>query len=325
MTRRNPARAAPAGYTGATLTPGHFDLPAVRLAARLAERVAAGEGIPLGRGNFGAATEIEGHVVKLPVAEDRHGRAWARDEIRAYLLHEAGVANELHEAGHGIVPVTVYAELADGTPALVREYGADPGVVSLAEIGRLVERLRAVEDEGAGWDVADDLLIFRRADGSLFVGDVGYWRKARPPRAPGAARTWDNNSQIPFLLSGWVRQEAKLPAGVDRDALAAALRTNPADTAAGMAAIVAKMAAEMEQGTDPDPQGTAGFLAETYGAMLAADIRGWVQQGLTLDPAALDVLDRIEQVVRPYGVTVETGLDRAALRARRRSRTRPSP
>ena len=101
-----------------------------------------------------------------------------------------------------MVPLTVYVELADGTPALVREYGSVLRKVDMKEIAKLEHDLYAVEREGIGWDVADELLVMRRKDGSLFVADVGFWRKRKKPRT---ASGWDSHTDVPDLLSQWAR------------------------------------------------------------------------------------------------------------------------
>ena len=214
---RNPARASRgAAYQSATLTDGHFDTATVKAATRIAAK-ARKQGKPLGRGNFGETFGIGGHVVKFPVLTDIHGRTRTPAEARGYLLHEAGVANELAEEGHRVVPVTVFVELPGGTPALVREYGEPLSKVSSADIARLENDLYAVEATGRyGWDIADELLVMRRKDGSLFVADVGWWRARKQARE----HNFMDRSDVPDLLVRWAGMVG-LP-----DAVKAALRTD---------------------------------------------------------------------------------------------------
>ena len=203
-TRKRPNRAFPAidGYTGAALSQDHFEEDVVREAARLAEK-ARTYGRRLGSGNFGEAFEVEGHVVKLPTETDIHGRAWPEGQPKGYFLHEAGVANELTRLGHAVVPVTVYVELADGTPALVREYGKVPQTIEGDELAQLENALYAVENEGVGWDVADELLVMRRPAGGLFVADVGWWRKRSKKRGD----SYLDKGKIGDLLGRWARAQ----------------------------------------------------------------------------------------------------------------------
>ena len=198
---RNPARASRgAQYQSATLTDGHFDAATVKAATKIAQK-ARRQGKKLGRGNFGEVYGIGGHVVKFPVLEG-YNRQKTPAEARGYLLHEAGVANELAEAGHRVVPVTVFVELPDGTPALVREYGEPLSKVTTDEIAALEKGLYAVEATGKqGWDVSDELLVMRRKDGSLFVADVGWWRARKKARK----HNYEDRSDVPGLLSYWAK------------------------------------------------------------------------------------------------------------------------
>lgn len=198
---RNPARASRgAEYQSATLTDGHFDLATVKAATKIAQK-ARRQGKRLGRGNFGEVYGIGGHIVKFPVLEG-YNRKKTPEEARGYLLHEAGVANELAEAGHRVVPVTVFVELPDGTPALVREYGEPLSKVTTEEVAALEKGLYAIESAGKqGWDVADELLVMRRKDGSLFVADVGWWRARKKARK----HNYEDRSDVPGLLSHWAK------------------------------------------------------------------------------------------------------------------------
>jgi len=211
---RNPARASRGEqYQSATLTDGHFDAATVKAATKIAQK-ARRQGKKLGRGNFGEVYGIGGHVVKFPVL-DGYNRQKTPEQARGYLLHEAGVANELAEDGHRVVPVTVFVELADGTPALVREYGKPLSKVTTDEVAALEKGLYGVEATGKqGWDVSDELLVMRRKDGTLFVADVGWWRV----RDKARKHDFNDRSEVPFLLSAWAKSVG-LPKKV-QDALA---------------------------------------------------------------------------------------------------------
>jgi hypothetical protein len=198
---RNPARASRGEqYQSATLTDGHFDAATVKAATKIAQKARL-QGKKLGRGNFGEVYGIGGHVVKFPVLGG-YNRQKTPAEARGYLLHEAGVANELAEAGHRVVPVTVFVELPDGTPALVREYGEPLSKITTDEVAALEKGLYDVEATGKqGWDVADELLVMRRKDGTLFVADVGWWRARKKARK----HNYEDRSDVPGLLSHWTK------------------------------------------------------------------------------------------------------------------------
>jgi hypothetical protein len=162
----------------ARITPGHADRPEVR-AAREIGTTAQLTGEPLGRGNFGATFRVDApdgspRVVKLPVEADVHGRTWDRMDLRAYFIHEAGIAEHLRTRGHTVVPKSVFVDLPNGGFAIVREYG------EIATLADVLDQLPAFERaliavEADGVQVNDDLLVARRPDGSLFVADVGFW------------------------------------------------------------------------------------------------------------------------------------------------------
>ena len=208
---RNPARASRGEqYQSATLTDGHFDTATVKVATKIAQK-ARKKGQKLGRGNFGEVYGIDGHVVKFPVL-DGYNRQKTPEQARGYLLHEAGVANELAEDGHRVVPVTVFVELADGTPALVREYGKSLSKVTTDEVAALEKGLYDVEATGKqGWDVADELLVMRRKDGTLFVADVGWWRVRKKARK----HNYEDRSDVPGLLSHWAKSVG-LPTNIQK-------------------------------------------------------------------------------------------------------------
>jgi len=198
--RRNPAIPAVDGYDGAALTPGHADTHEARWARRLLDR--AGSGNPLGAGNFGATVRVRDAngvpwVVKQPVRVDRHGKAYTPERAKAYLLHEAGIANRVEDTGNRAVPHTVFVDGPGWDFGLVREYGeiVDPAALTLDEIRKLEQDLLAVEVGGV--QVDDDLLILRRPDGSLFIGDVGWWRVLNKPWGTGFKGP---NTKLPDLL-----------------------------------------------------------------------------------------------------------------------------
>ena len=187
-----------------TLTEGHFDLPEVREATVVAEH-GREHGASLGRGNFGLTyltQTVHGPaVVKVAATEALYGnrQRWSRADQQNNMMHEAGVANELADMGYDVVPRTIYVELADGTPALVREYGDLADTLTPDEFYALETRLLALEQE-TGWRVQDDLLVLRRPDGSLFIGDVGIWQP--PTVRNGKTRAYDPlDSALGGLLS----------------------------------------------------------------------------------------------------------------------------
>lgn len=170
------------------LSDDHWQSPAVETATRHARYTTqhsyttpgGGYGRPekLGQGHFGIAyrvdTEVGPRVVKIPAAFDSHGLAWTREKQTEWSRHEAGVANELAAQGVSVVPRAVYTEFGGGTPALVREYGEPVTALTGPEYAALEAELVRVERE-LGWSVQDDLQLYRRPDGSIYVGDVGFW------------------------------------------------------------------------------------------------------------------------------------------------------
>jgi hypothetical protein len=177
-------------------TKAHYTAASTRVAQNAIDEVLSGRGKLIGTGNFGVAYEVSSdgrkRLVKLGSFDTIHSRSYARSDLpeyrkkaqrtksqmRASLLHEAGVANELWALGFRCVPYTVFVER--GLPALVREYG-EIGDVTRSQLDQLSLELRAVAD--AGWNIQDDLLIAKRIyeegnapKGSLFIADVGIWQ-----------------------------------------------------------------------------------------------------------------------------------------------------
>ena len=174
--------------TPARLTRGHDRLPetieATRWAARLdmqGYRTRDGEyhrPQHLGSGNFGHAYRIDTddgpRVVKVPTAVSIHQRPWSLAEQTRNMIHEAGIANELAAKGYSIIPRIIFTRYG-GTPILVREYGEPAGTITPVEYAELERQLVEIERKH-GWSVYDELALYRRRDGSIFVGDVGFWR-----------------------------------------------------------------------------------------------------------------------------------------------------
>lgn len=314
-THANPARAARPYREGttyhpghATLTEGHFELPEVRRAAEVASWVTNqswrprdapwGKANYLGQGNFGVAWEAESpegetFVVKLPAAHDIHWRAWPRDSQRENLVHEAGVANELEARHPGLVPRTVYTEFMGGTPAIVREYGEPVASITPEEYGALERELLDVERE-EGWRVGnDDVILYRRPDGSLFIGDVGFWRAPTPGGAP-----WDvQNTALDGELGVMQRRYlASLP--VDEDAVASPgeewRRRRGFTTLAMMVAAVDGVRREHATlAKDPD------LVWPTWSRLLLRSIRDRAAAGLReLPPEVAEVVPLAEAVDR---------------------------
>lgn len=204
MTRKNPARAGRQQYTSKEvremrdfgpyytvktawttippyLTEDHFNNDDVRDALAVFDdwRSERRKATFLGKGNFGEAYVVEtanGPVLlKVPAKKNIHGKEWTLEEQRENLMHEAGVANELAELGYDAVPLTVYVEDADGNPALVREYGEPVTELSGDEYFELENQLQEIEEQSR-WRVQDDIVLYRREDGRVFVGDVGIWQ-----------------------------------------------------------------------------------------------------------------------------------------------------
>lgn len=212
--RRNPARArrdvqlpAAEGRVDwvtepAHLTEGHFELADVKEAFRVVEDSPRRRTF-LGRGNFGETYAVPVGdrlvVVKLPTEKDIHGRTWKLPEQRQNFLHEAGVANELQALGVTIVPETVYVETPDGIPALVREYGEPVTSMSLDDFIGVEQQLADVE--ALDWRVEDEIDLYARPDGTVFVGDVGIWHPIARYADSGKPRgMWEDESSLDDLV-----------------------------------------------------------------------------------------------------------------------------
>lgn len=185
----------------AHLTDGHWQEPAVIEAARTAGSTARGYSKHLGEGNFGIGYRAETPsgalaFVKVPAAHNIHKQPWTRAEQTSNLMQEAGVANELRALGYTVVPEGVYTEWGGGTPAWVREFGEPVTSLTPEEYSSLEAELMSIERD-AQWRVVDELQLFRRPDGSVFVGDVGIWQA--PSRR--TKKAWsDQDSSLRNLL-----------------------------------------------------------------------------------------------------------------------------
>lgn len=170
---------------------------ALRPAASDEESSLIGQSRQVGQGNFGIVYRVDTldgpRRVKIPAPYNVHQKTWTWEEQRANLLHDVGVSNEVRALGFDVVPVQVYTEFG-GTPALVGEWGEPVTELSGAEYGALEEALVAIERDH-GWRVRDDLQVYRRPDGSVYVGDVGFWG------APDPQQKWTHQTTaLPQLL-----------------------------------------------------------------------------------------------------------------------------
>lgn len=138
-------------------------------------KIRTGQARHLGSGNFGHAHKVETKrgplVVKLPTVHNIHGQERTLTEQIAAFERE-GAAIAALSPTHPIVPRGMYA-LHEGIPVIVREYGEIVRFIRPEEFDAIGDALAAVVAQG--WRVLDDLLLARRADGSLFVADVGQW------------------------------------------------------------------------------------------------------------------------------------------------------
>ena len=277
-------------YMSATLTQGHMDEPAVRAARQVARR-ALTQGQKLGEGFFGVAYLVDGRVVKLPRYEVPHRPRKSLKEARAWLLHEAGVANELSEAGFSIIPEIVYVELEDGSPALVREYGEPAGKLSAAELHDLERQLWEIEQAGTEWDVADDLLLLRRGDGTVFVGDVGFWRARDKPRKHDHM----DSSDIPMLMSKWAYKEGM---GKEfEDALGSNFHSSAFKD-------IDFWIEELEKAAGTDDL-VVELFTEDLGPEWIAQMSGREKLGLYIRPEVRDAMDRMVKKLDELGMEIE--------------------
>lgn len=207
------------------ITRDHFDDPAVREAAGIAARTTSQQGYMvgdryerperIGQGNFGMVYRVPdatgSHAVKLPAAHDLHNAAWSREAQTSWIRHEAGVANELAARGYTIIPRGVYTEFGQGTPAFVREWGEPVQTLTPGQFATLERELLAIERE-KGWTVADELLVLKRPDGSVFIADVGLWT---PPSSAADRASWSSaRSNAVELLAALLRNVPVMQHGV---------------------------------------------------------------------------------------------------------------
>jgi len=207
------------GHTeSATLSSDHFEDPDVQWASQVASRVEEDSNSePLStEGNFGRPHAVDTDrgkfIVKFPQSHTIHGDPWRPSEIRNWLIHEGAVLEALRGVT-SIVPWGVYTETSRGTPAVVREYGSLAwGTVTMAEYKAIEDGLMAVWNYG--WEPKDDPLPARRANGSIFIADVGFWQAPNePPATPGWER--DRDSDVGFLLERLIGGRDRSGAGPD--------------------------------------------------------------------------------------------------------------
>jgi hypothetical protein len=279
-------------YQSSVVPQGYAARPQVREARGVVSRAKA-QGERLGRGNFGETFLVSGLVVKLPAEKDMHGRTWG-PEIRGYFEHEAGVAQELRAAGHTIVPRIVYVGDPPHGPALVREYGEPidhlgdgPGGISVAELAKLEADLFAVEASG-DWEVADELLVLRRTDGSIFIGDVGFWRRRNT-----ADSMWI--SDVPSLVARFART-----LGMGDEAMKAfgALSLGTLYSIGSWFKIL--------EGPSVDPD-LIEFFSEEAAPFVLQMIRAREALGLPYHVSAEVLLDRLERALAPHGAVIQDG------------------
>ena len=196
------------------LSRGHFSREDVIEAAKAAQRLNMesyrldgdryARAALLGNGNFGMAYRVDTNkgplVVKVSTATNMRGAYWTRAQQTRNMRQEAGIANELAAKGYSVVPRTVYVEIDGGTPALVREYGEPLQKMTGEEYGELERQLLEIERKHH-WKVEDELSLYRRTDGTIFVGDVGFWRAPAVVRKGEKRRPWKNfDSSLSGLL-----------------------------------------------------------------------------------------------------------------------------
>jgi hypothetical protein len=260
--------------TPARLTRGHNRLPETIEAARSASRLdmegyrtSDGEyrrAQHLGSGNFGHAYRVDTddgpRVVKVPTSVSMHQRPWSHVEQTRNMMHEAGVANELASKGYRCIPKIVFTRHG-GTPTLVREYGEPVETMTAKEYASLERELVDIERK-RGWRVLDDLALYRRRNGSIFVGDVGFWQ-APEKRVRGTKRApWKAfDSSLDSLLRKAQRDYGgpsvrTLPTMLshgkhfDRDDV-----RDPSEIAAGIAEdFLGDIADRREHGIPPSPE-----------------------------------------------------------------------
>ncbi|MEO8071309.1 MAG: hypothetical protein ABI652_07890, partial [Acidobacteriota bacterium] len=155
-------------------TLGHHALPDTRAAVQIAEAARA-QNNRLGQGNFGIVYRVDTSAgpfaVKVPAYASIHGEPWSPAEQLHNFKHEAGVSNTIARMGYAdLMPNNRFVELHDGLIAIVREYGEPVKSLSLAEFVRIEEMLTKL-DRKYFWEPHDDLQLYRRTDGSVYVAD----------------------------------------------------------------------------------------------------------------------------------------------------------
>lgn len=157
----------------------------------------------VGQGNFGLVYRVDHSArgvfaVKIPSATDMHENVRPRDVQTRWFRHEAAVYEALRALKSPLATDVTYAEFDGGTPALVREYGDPVASMTAAEVERVESELLRLEWKHR-WRVQDNLSLYRRADGSLFVGDVGLW-SLRPAADRMTLRGMRERSSVPDLM-----------------------------------------------------------------------------------------------------------------------------
>jgi len=151
----------------------------------------------LGRGNFGEAYRVDDWIVKLPVAKDIHGRDWNPERLRGWFENEAMVS-EIARQRTDMVPEIVFVDLGPTGYGLVREYGEPVLRLTPQEFDAL-ERTMMDLELNTKLRVRDDIDPYRRSDGSVFVGDVGFWQIRDEPGLGGRGEWyWDSDLVMLF-------------------------------------------------------------------------------------------------------------------------------
>jgi hypothetical protein len=116
------------------------------------------------------------------------------------MLQEAAMTEEIRAQGYTCVPDSVF--LRHGSVvAIVREYGevVEKNTLALSELDWLADQCKQLVY--AGIRIQDELLILRRMDGSLFIGDVGLWRHSSEFSVMKSHQIQEDMSMVRMLLS----------------------------------------------------------------------------------------------------------------------------